>query len=100
VTANTTDLEGLVWMSLVYQPGNDLDGLTGPDQNTRCETPRHKFGEFKPPAEWLELLWYPHGDRTVARAWKTCEACHVAMAEGAERTREAPDTDDAGGSSG
>lgn len=83
---STTTMEGLVWHSLVYQPANELDGLTGPDTNTRCESPAHKFGEFKPPAEWIEMLWYPKGDKTVARCWKTCEQCHVGMAQSAERT--------------
>jgi hypothetical protein len=80
-----SQMEGLIWHSLVYVPGNDLDGLSGPDQNTRCETPRHPFGEPKPPAGWVELLWYPGGDRTVARCWKTCEDCHIGMASTAER---------------
>lgn len=80
-----SQIDGLIWLSLIYVPGNDLDGLAGPDQNTRCETPRHPFGEPKPPARWVELLWYPDGDRTVARCWKTCEDCHVAMADTAEK---------------
>lgn len=98
MTAALETLNGVVWHSLVYNSGDDLGGLAGPDTNTRCETPRHKFGEFKPPAEWLELLWYPHGDKTVARAWKTCEACHVAMAQRAEETPEATSTGGPGGS--
>ena len=80
VVVGRSAMEGLVWHSMAYDPDNDLDGLTGPDANTRCEAPRHGFGTVKPPARWLELLWYPNGNKTVARAWKTCEECHVAMA--------------------
>jgi hypothetical protein len=80
-----SQLDGLVWQSLVYVHDSALDGLAGPDTNTRCETPRHQFGEAKPPAGWVELLWYPKGDKTVVRCWKTCEDCHVDMAKGAER---------------
>lgn len=85
MTTSTT-LEGLVWHSLVYQPDGDLGDFAGPDQNNRCESPRHRFGEFKPPAEWVELLWYPTTSKIVARCWKTCEACHVAMAQVGERS--------------
>lgn len=76
-------LLGLEWKSMLYQPDTPIGA--GPDTNVRCESPRHRFGEFKPPAEWLEMMWYP-GEETVARAWKTCEACHVAMAAAVERT--------------
>lgn len=83
----TTTLEGLVWTSLVYQSTDPVDGLTGPDTNTRCESPRHKFGESKPPAEWVELLWYPTTTQRAARCWKTCEECHVGMAQLAENVK-------------
>jgi len=79
----------LVWMSLVYQPDDPIDALTGPDKHAACETPRHKLEAFKPPAEWIELLWYPHTTKIVARCWKTCEACHVGMARTAEEAAEA-----------
>lgn len=82
-----TALEGLVWHSLVYTPHNTLDGLTGQDRNIWCEAPRHTFGDHKPQASWLELMWYPQGDKTVARAWKTCEECHVGMAQLAENVK-------------
>ena len=75
------------WTSLVYKSAAAVDDLTGPDKNTRCESPRHPFGQPKPEAEWVEMLWYPEGDKSVARCWKTCENCHVAMAASAERNR-------------
>jgi hypothetical protein len=101
---NTT-LPDLTWTSLAYDPQNQLDGIAGPDTNVRCETPRHRFGEVKPQAAWLEILWYPEGDRSVARAWKTCEDCHVRMANTAEHSADKRETPgaaegDTGGSSG
>lgn len=81
---SVTELEGMVWKSMLYEPDDVID-YAGPDRNLRCESPRHKLGEFRPPAEWLEMWWRPEA-QTVARAWKTCEACHVAMAAVAERT--------------
>jgi hypothetical protein len=79
-------LEGLTWNSFVYQPTHPVDGFTGPDRETRCEAPRHRIGDRRPPAAWLELLWYPER-LTVARSWKTCDDCHVGMAASAERAR-------------
>lgn len=79
-----TGIEGLVWLSLVYQSTDPMDGLTGPDANTRCESPRHRFGSARPLAGWIEMLWFPHSDRRVSRCWKTCEDCHVEMAKSAE----------------
>lgn len=83
-------LEGLVWHSLAYDPYDSVAEFAGPDQNTRCEAPRHRFGDYKPMAAWVELLWYPKTTKTVARSWKTCEECHVAMATAAERTDPMP----------
>jgi hypothetical protein len=85
VESKETALEGLVWQSLVYNPHDTVGDLAGPDLHNRCETPRHRFGDSKPLAGWLEMLWYPHGDKTVARAWKTCEECHVLMSATAEK---------------
>lgn len=81
-------VEGLTWNSFAYLSEDEVDGLTGPDQHTRCESPRHKFGEVKPPAAWVEMLWYPKRGFTAARCWKTCEDCHVAMVRSAEKVPE------------
>lgn len=84
-SAKEAQLEGLIWHSLVYVPYDPVAGFAGPDTNTRCEAPLHRFGDHKPQAGWLEMLWYPNGDKTVARAWKTCEECHVMMSATAEK---------------
>lgn len=78
-------VEGLTWNSFAYVHDDELNGYAGPDKNTHCESPRHQFGEAKPQAVWIEMLWYPKRGFTAVRCWKTCENCHVDMAHLAEK---------------
>lgn len=78
-----TPIPHLTWVSMPYGGSgtHPVDGLTGPDIRHTCETPRCATTAIAPAAEHIEMLWDSTnpGMPTVARAWKTCDACHKTM---------------------